>query len=176
MGKDKSEESVMMILHQLMHLSEYLVVQGLERLDLNPGQAGILFWLGREGELSQRQLARKVGITPPSVTTAIRKLEGKAMIEKEADPHDQRVFKIRLSKKGKASLEQLKEEIQRLEEVLYQGISAEEKLLLRRILLDMRNNLMEVRNLKGMNACSIMAQARLNKKLGQAEGKEDAQA
>lgn len=61
MEKEKSGESVMMILHQLMHLSEYLVVKDLERLDLNPGQAGILFWLGREGELSQRQLARKVG-------------------------------------------------------------------------------------------------------------------
>ena len=159
----------MMILHQLMRLSEYLVVQGLERLDLNPGQAGILFWLGREGELSQRQLARKVGITPPSVTTAIRKLEGKDLIEKEADPHDQRVFKIRLSEKGKASLEYLREEIKRLEEVLYQGISSEEKLLLRRMLLDMRNNLMEARELKGMSACSLMAEAKLNKKLGRTE-------
>lgn len=174
MGKDKYEESSMMILHQLMHLSEYLVVQGLERLGLNPGQAGILFWLGREGELSQRQLAKKVGITPPSVTTAIRKLEGKGMIEKEMDPHDQRIFRIRLSKKGEAAREQLREEVKRLEEILYQGISHEEKLLLRRMLLDMRNNLMEARELKGMNACSVMAEARLNKKLNRMEEKGDA--
>lgn len=89
------------------------------------------------------------------------------MIEKESDPHDQRIFRVRLSEKGRESLDRLKEEIKNLEEVLCQGISPEEKLLLRRILLDMKNNLLEAREMKGMSACSIMAEARLNKKLNQ---------
>ena len=79
MTKAKSDESIMIILHQLMHLSEYQAMRGLEQMDLKPGQAGILFWLGREGELSQRRLAEKLGITPPSVTTALRKLEAKGV-------------------------------------------------------------------------------------------------
>ena len=80
MTKAKSDESIMIILHQLMHLSEYQAMRGLEQMDLKPGQAGILFWLGREGELSQRRLAEKLGITPPSVTSALRKLEAKGLI------------------------------------------------------------------------------------------------
>ena len=48
MTKANSDESIMIILHQLMHLSEYQAMRGLEQMDLKPGQAGILFWLGRK--------------------------------------------------------------------------------------------------------------------------------
>ena len=104
MTKAKSDESIMIILHQLMHLSEYQAMRGLEQMDLKPGQAGILFWLGREGELSQRRLAEKLGITPPSVTTALRKLEAKGLIGKEVDPADQRIQRIDLTEAGKEML------------------------------------------------------------------------
>ena len=127
MTKAKSDESIMIILHQLMHLSEYQAMRG---LDLKPGQAGILFWLGREGELSQRRLAEKLGITPPSVTTALRKLEAKGLIGKEGDPADQRIQRIHLTEAGKEMLGELKRIVGEMEQVIFRGISQEEKLLL----------------------------------------------
>lgn len=165
MTKANSDESIMIILHQLMHLSEYQAMRGLEQMDLKPGQAGILFWLGREGELSQRRLAEKLGITPPSVTTALRKLEAKGLIGKEGDPADQRIQRIHLTEAGKEMLGELKRIVGEMEQVIFRGISQEEKLLLRRLLLDMRENLMTEKGMKGMNTCSMMARARLDMKL-----------
>ena len=161
---DFQEGSGMMLLHQVMHLSEYLAVKGLERLNLKPGQAGILFWLDKEGELSQRQLSKKLSITPPSVTAALRKLEMKGLIRKESDPEDQRVFKVCLTEEGKGKIHEVKSLGGELEQVIYEGIPEEEALLFRRTLLDMRENLMKAKELKGRTTYSILAEACLNRK------------
>lgn len=86
----------------LMHLSRYHTVKRLEDMELNPSQAGILFILNSQGRLSQRQLAQKIGITPPSMTVTLRKLEEHGLIRKEPDEKDQRVIRICLSEAGRS--------------------------------------------------------------------------
>ena len=98
--QDTKDVSVFILLFQIQHLSRYHAMKRLEELELKPGQAGILFTLNVEGVLSQRQLAEKIGITPPSMTVALRKLEERGYVLKEPDGRDQRIIRIRLSEKG----------------------------------------------------------------------------
>ena len=49
--------------------------------------------------------------------------------------------------------------------MIYEGIPEEEALLFRRTLLDMRENLMKAKELKGRTTYSILAEACLNRKL-----------
>lgn len=145
------DESVFIVLHQLLHLSKYQAMKRMETLGLKPSQAGILFILNCEGELSQRSLADKIGIKPPSMTVALRKLEERGYIRREQDEKDQRIVRIRLSEKGRECIESLKGIMSDMEEVLYQGITPEEMMLFRRLVLEMRENLLASKDFKEMD-------------------------
>lgn len=147
---------VFMLLHQLLRLSKYQAMKRLEMLNLKPNQAGILFILDLAGRLSQKEIAQKMGITPPSMTVALRKLEKTGYILKEADENDQRITRIRLSEKGEDCVKELRQVLEDMDEQLHQGMSAEERLLLRRLLIEMRRNLMQSQDLKGMDIHSII--------------------
>ncbi len=154
--KNTEDTSAFIVMHQLMHLSRYHAVLRMEDMELNPSQAGILFILNSHGRLSQRQLAQKIGITPPSMTVTLRKLEELGFIHKEPDEKDQRIIRIRLSEAGKECIEKLKSIMDEMEEILYQGFSVEEKLLFRRLLLAMRENLLNSKDFKGMDFKAII--------------------
>ena len=110
------ESSMFFSIFQLMQFMKYQGMKRMEELDIKPSQAGILFSLKCWGEQSQRQLAQRVGITPPSMTVALRKME----------------------------------------EIIYQGISREEVLLMKRLLTEMKNNLLESKDFKGVDMQTIM--------------------
>lgn len=154
--KNVEDASVFIVLHQLLNLSKYQAMKRMEILGLKPSQAGILFILNCEGELSQRSLADKIGIKPPSMTVALRKLEERGYIRKEQDEKDQRIVLIRLSEKGRECIESLKGIMSDMEEVLYQGITPEEMMLFRRLVLEMRENLLASKDFKGMDFKTII--------------------
>lgn len=154
------ESSVFFSIFQLMHFMKYQGMKRMEELDLKPSQAGVLFSLKRWGELSQKQLAEKVGITPPSMTVAIRKMEEEEYVIRKPDEKDQRVIKIQLAPKGEACIEGIKKVIFDMEEVIYQGISREEILLMKRILTEMKDNLLSSKDFKGMDMETIMEKTR----------------
>ena len=100
MKLENGNAPVQMILQQLLHLTKYQAIHLLEHFDLNPGQAGILFTLSHRGNLTQRELAARIGITPPSMTVALRKMEEKGYVIKQPDELDQRKIRIHLTEKG----------------------------------------------------------------------------
>ena len=154
--KNIDEASAFILMHQLMHLSRYHAVRRMENLNLNPSQAGILFILNSHGRLSQRQLAQKIGITPPSMTVTLRKLEELGYIRKEPDECDQRILRICLSEAGQDCIGRLESVMEEMEKILYQGFTLEERLLFRRLLLAMRENMLESKDFKGMDFKSIL--------------------
>ncbi len=154
--KNIDEASAFILMHQLMHLSRYHAVRRMENLNLNPSQAGILFILNSHGRLSQRQLAEKIGITPPSMTVTLRKLEELGYIRKEPDECDQRILRICLSEAGQDCIGRLESVMEEMEKILYQGFTLEERLLFRRLLLAMRENMLESKDFKGMDFKSIL--------------------
>lgn len=168
-----ADTPVFMLLHQLLHLSGYQAARKMERIGMKPGQAGILMILECEGRLSQKELAKKMGITPPSMTVALRKLEGMGYILKETDPADQRIVRIRLSDKGLESTEELKNIMQEMEELLYQGISYEERLFMKRLFLEMRKNLMSAAEFQGMDIHTAMKRVQPTMKKEMLDGKEE---
>lgn len=154
--KDQKDLSIFIILHQIVHMSKYQEIKKTEALGIKPGQAVILFMLGCKGGLSQKQLAQEIGITPPSMTVALRKMEESGFILREPDDEDQRVIRIRLSEKGKQYVDEIKSILEEMEELLYEGISPEERMLFRRLLIEMRDNLLNHKEFRGMDMHTIM--------------------
>ena len=147
MKLENGNAPVQMILQQLLHLTKYQAIHLLEHFDLNPGQAGILFTLSHRGNLTQRELAARIGITPPSMTVALRKMEEKGYVIKQPDELDQRKIRI----------DDMKKVFRQIEEIMFRGFLPEEKLLLRRFLLQMEENILKSKEMDGMDMNCIIS-------------------
>lgn len=156
MKRMNEKAPLLMILQRISHLTKYQAALYLEHFQLKPGQAGVLFTLKRYGGLTQRQLAEKVGITPPSMTVSLRKLEEKGYIRREADAEDQRKMRITLNEKGALCVEDMKKLFGQMEDIVFQGFQEEEKMLLRRFLLQMEENALNSRELKHIDPAACL--------------------
>ena len=90
-----------------------------------------------------KSLAKKLNVTAPSITSAIQKMEKAGFIKRQPDEKDQRIMRLYLDEKGKACIEHVKEVAMQMDEIMFRGISQEEKLLLRRIMIQIFDNLKE---------------------------------
>ena len=131
------------VLAQVTHLSSCHAKEMFGKYDLKPGHAGILFVLNQEGELSQRELAKKMNLTPPTITSVIQKMEKLEYIRRKPDEKDQRVLRLCVTEKGKAFIDDICRVGKQIEEMVFRGMSMEETLLLKRLLVQVRDNLME---------------------------------
>ncbi len=131
------------LLGMMMHLSGQRAKQMFEEYDLNKSQASILFTLHQGQALSQKELAERLNVTPPSITSAIQKMEKAGYIKRKPDEKDQRIMRLDLTEKGTACIRHIKEVGMKMDELLFKGITAEERLLLRRLFIQMFENLLD---------------------------------
>ena len=106
--------------------------------DLNRAQSGILFALHQEDSMSQKELAKRLNVTPPSITSMIKKMEQEGYITRKADEQDQRVMRLTLAQKGKDCIDYVIKTAEKLEEIVIEGMTSEEKML---FLLQLKQNL-----------------------------------
>ena len=125
------------VLHRVMKRAK----SKYEEFDLNRSQASILFTLHQRSSMSQKELAESLNMTPPSVTSAIRKMEQEGYIRRRQDESDQRVMRLALTEKGAACVENVKRVADEMHELIFQGMSPEEIMLFRRLLIQINENL-----------------------------------
>ena len=76
------ENNTQLLVNQVLHLYIQRSMHLLRDLKIHPGQCGMLWGLSQNDGLSQKELASKMGITPPSITVMIRKMEAEDLIER----------------------------------------------------------------------------------------------
>ena len=102
------------------------------------------------GPMSQRELADHIHITPPSVNVAVQKLEKLGYIRKEQDEKDQRMTRIHLTERGEKILGNMHEILRSTENTLLKNMRTEAKILCRRLLLQMSDNLFQEKEFRDM--------------------------
>ena len=91
--------------------------------------------------LPEQELAKHIGVKPPSITVMLKKLEAEAYIEKKQDENDQRIMRIFLTEKGKNIAAKMETVMEQLEQEAFANMNEQEVMLFRRLLLQMRDNL-----------------------------------
>ena len=134
-----------LILHRMMNRARSMY----QEFDLNRSQASVLFSLHQKKSMSQKELAVQLNMTPPSITSTIQKMERSGYITRKPDPSDQRVMRLELTEKGESCIQTVKMIADQMEEMLFRGMSAEEKILFRRFLMQINDNLAEDQNERG---------------------------
>ena len=132
---------VQLLLAQVGHMYKWYVTKQMK---------DILAILQMVGPMSQRELADHIHITPPSVNVAVQKLEKLGYIRKEQDEKDQRMTRIHLTERGEKILGNMHEILRSTEDTLLKNMSTEEKILCRRLLLQMSDNLFQEKEFRDM--------------------------
>ena len=127
------------VLHKMLNTAKGMY----QEFDLNRSQAAILFTLHRRKSISQKELARELNMTAPSITSAIQKMEREKYITRETDKSDQRVMRLTLTEKGKSCIKGVYTVAEQMEELMFRGMTREEILLFKRLLFQIRDNLDE---------------------------------
>ncbi len=140
---EHSEYCTQLLIHQVMHLYLQRSIHLLRNLKLHPGQCGMLWTLNKHDGVSQKELAAKMSITPPSITVMIRKMEAETLIRKQQDEKDQRVTRIYITEKGKEIAQHMDTALHQMEKEVFANMSEQEVMLLQRLLLQMKDNLIK---------------------------------
>ena len=134
-----------LMLHRMMNRARSMY----QEFDLNRSQASVLFSLHQKKSMSQKELAIQLNMTPPSITSTIQKMERSGYISRKPDQSDQRIMRLELTGKGESCIQTVKMIADQMEEMLFRGMSAEEKILFRRFLMQINDNLAEDQNERG---------------------------
>lgn len=106
-------------------------------------QLSVLSQLWKQNGLTQKEIAEKLQIKPPSLTGLLDILEAKGCLIRSEDKVDARIKRIYLTKEGQELRLKSLEIVDEMEELLCKGFTKEEKLLLLSWLKKLYNNLEE---------------------------------
>jgi MarR family transcriptional regulator, organic hydroperoxide resistance regulator len=113
----------------------------LSTLELYPGQEFLLLRLWSEEGVTQSELVEQLCVQPATVTKTIDRLERAGLVRRQIDVADQRVSRVYLTESGRALREPVEQVWEQLERQTLATFSIEERVLLRRLLLQVLANL-----------------------------------
>ena len=113
----------------------------LSEIGLHTGQEMLLCGLWENEGITQTELANHMMIQPATVTNMLQRLEREGFVERRPDIEDQRVSRVYTTAKGRDIEERVLEKWSQLEQESFRGLSVEERVLLRRLLLQVYQNL-----------------------------------
>ena len=116
----------------------------LEEIGLYQGQPHMLHLLWQEDGPTHGELAERLHVQPSTVTKMVQRMEKAGFVDRRDDVQDQRISRVYLTAAGRAVQEQVRGVWARLEAETFDGFTLEERVLLRRFFLQMRENLLRL--------------------------------
>ena len=144
MSEHEAPQSPGHLLGEICRLQHKRVHALLGGLGVYRGQPPALRALCAEEGLTHSELAHLLHVKPPTITHMIQRMERAGFVQRRPDPTDERVSRVYLTDAGRAIQDEIRRVFRELEAEVFAGFSPEEQVLLRRLLLRVRANLMSV--------------------------------
>ncbi len=137
-------DSLYHVFYQVIRLHYYRTHTQLDKIGLYPGQPPMLHVLYMKDGQSQKELASKLEIKPATITVMLNRMEKSKLVERRQDPEDQRISRVYLTEYGREICKEMNEVVKNIESECFSNFTMEEQVLLRRLLMQMRDNLLKV--------------------------------
>jgi DNA-binding MarR family transcriptional regulator len=131
------------LIARICHSHRYLVQTKLSQHNLYVGQEMFLLPLWEQDGQNLTQLAETLCVKQATVSRMLDRIEGSGWVTRVKDPDDGRVSLVYLTEEGRDLLEPIVDMWQEVDAVMLQGFTLEERLLLRRLLIQVYTNLSE---------------------------------
>lgn len=135
------QETVGYVLAQVGRLHRNHVGTALAALGLHVGQEMMLLHLWTEEGLSLSDLALCAGLDLSTMSKAVARMERAGLVERRSDAADERVVRVFLTDRGRALRDPVIQAWHEVERHAMAGLTMEEQILLRRLLLQVQQNL-----------------------------------
>ncbi|EEF58468.1 MarR family winged helix-turn-helix transcriptional regulator [Pedosphaera parvula] len=106
-SSENQKSGVAFLLTQVGAHAAFQFAERLETLKLDPAHAGILRAINAENGLSQRELAKLMGMFPSRLVLVLDELEKAGLIERKASAEDRRTHMLHLTARGKETLQNI---------------------------------------------------------------------
>lgn len=136
------EETISYLIAQIAKSHRNKAGQLLADIDLHPGQEMVLKKLSDQCDgVTHSQLADELDVRPATISRMVDRMEQSGLVTRCKDMDDQRVSRVHLTDDGKMSESAVDEVWQKLETITTANFTVEERLVLRRLLLQIYDNL-----------------------------------
>jgi DNA-binding MarR family transcriptional regulator len=113
----------------------------LEELGVYRGQNFVLTALGEQEGLAQSELADRLLVRPPTISSSLERMEAAGWIERRPDPGDRRISRVYLTEAGRGLEESVASVWHDLEEQTFAELTSEQRDSLWQMLHQIRQNL-----------------------------------
>lgn len=136
-------DSLYYIFLEILRLHHYRTHVLLDEIGIYPGQPPMLFILNKKDGQSQKELADQLNIKPSTITVMLRRMEKVGLVERRQDHEDQRISRVYITEEGKRVCKKANDVMDTIEEEAFGNFTLEEKIILRRLFMQIRDNLDE---------------------------------
>lgn len=140
-GIDPISIQVFQSLFKFMRFHSQLLFKLTSEKGIYPGQAVCLWFINQNSGVSQRDLAEKMHVAPPTVTLMLQKLEKAGLVIRKEDEHDQRLSHTYLTDAGIEMLGVLNDILTDIINSSLEGLNHEEQCNLIRLLKVISSNI-----------------------------------
>ncbi|TCL59233.1 MarR family transcriptional regulator [Hydrogenispora ethanolica] len=134
-------QSLSHALRQFINIHRQRTHALLGKLGLYPGQSPLLFMLWERDGRTQKEFAERLQVAPATITVMLQRMERTGLLERRPDPGDLRVSRVYLTEAGRRIRVEVEAVHKQLNDQCFAGFTLEERVLLRRFLLQMHDNL-----------------------------------
>ena len=134
-------ESINFLLSMICRAQRGKMSEALTEIGLYAGQEMFLWQLWRQDGLTQSQMVERMCVQPPTVSKMLDRMEKAGLVERQSDSEDSRISRVCLTEQGHRSQLAVRDIWINIEQRITEGLTVEERLLLRRLLLQVHENL-----------------------------------
>jgi DNA-binding MarR family transcriptional regulator len=132
------EDCIVFLLAKAYQRAHSAFKQKLAPFGITPVQQLILMVLGEEEFLSPAEVSERIAMDSATLSGVLERMAEGGLIRREENPGDRRSIRVSLSAKAKKMQEDLAEQRKAINEELTEKLSLEERLLLKRMLKDLK--------------------------------------
>ena len=135
------DRNVVDAMHRLELIRRMRIQTMLRGTDAHRGQGPILDYIETHPRCTQAEAAESLGVSPPSITCSVKRMENAGLIINTADEKDMRCTRLELTEKGRQSHKKVKAAFEKLDSEMFAGISEADKERLIELYARMAENL-----------------------------------